>query len=94
MAFVMKEWKDRIAEFAGRRRLTDVDTGTEMVVDVERDEGFVSQTGDMFSAQNMNDLEQRINTAFGGLSFVVCTQADFDAIGNGRPADTLYIIRG
>lgn len=93
MAFVMKEWKDRKAEFIGRRRLID-EAGKETVVDVERDEGFVSQPGDMFSAVNMNDLEQRIYDAFGGLSFVICTQADFDAIGSGKPTNTLYIIRG
>lgn len=63
MAFVKKEWKDRFTEFAGRRRLTDVETGAETVVDVERDEGLVSQAGDAFSAVNMNDLEQRIYDA-------------------------------
>ena len=57
MAFIKKEWKDRLAEFAGRRRLTNIDTGEEMIVDVERDEGLVSQTGDSFSGKNMNDLE-------------------------------------
>lgn len=64
MGFVKKEWKDRLAEFAGRRRLTDVTTGVETVVDVERDEGLVSQAGDAFSAANMNGLEQRIYDAF------------------------------
>ena len=64
MAFIKKEWKDRLAEFAGRRRLTNIDTGEEMIVDVERDEGLVSQTGDSFSGKNMNDLEDRIEAAF------------------------------
>lgn len=64
MAFIKKEWKDRLAEFAGRRRLTNIDTGAEMTVDVERDEGLVSQVGDSFSGKNMNDLEGRIEAAF------------------------------
>jgi len=64
MAFIKKEWKDRLSEFAGRRRLTNIDTGEEMTVDVERDEGLVSQTGDSFSGKNMNDLEGRIEAAF------------------------------
>lgn len=68
MAFKKKEWKDRLAEFAGRRRLVDVDTGEEQVVDVSRDEGLVSQEGDAFSATNMNDLESRIESAVNSAS--------------------------
>ena len=62
--FVPKEWKDRLAEFAGRRKLTNVSTGEETTVDVSRAEGEVSQAGDAFSAANMNDLEQRIKDGF------------------------------
>lgn len=68
MAFVKKMWKDRLSEFAGRRRLTDVSTGTSTVVDVTRDEGEVSQQGDAFSAANMNDLENRIGDEFNQLN--------------------------
>ena len=64
MSFVTKEWKDRLAEFAGRRKLTNVSTGEETTVDVSRAEGEVSQAGDAFSAANMNDLEQRIKDGF------------------------------
>ena len=64
MAFVPKEWKDRLVEFAGRRKLTNVSTGEETIVDVARNEGTVSQEGDAFSAANMNDLEQRIKDGF------------------------------
>ena len=63
MAFIKKEWKDRLAEFAGRRTLTDIATGISQTVDVTRAEGQISQIGDAFSAQNMNDLEQRIGDA-------------------------------
>lgn len=64
MAFEIRAWLDRLAEFPGRRRLINADTGEESVVDVERDEGMVQQAGDAFSAANMNDLEQRIAEAF------------------------------
>ncbi len=63
MAFQKKTWADRIAEFITRRTLTYEDNTT-AVVTVERNEGEVSQTGDAFSAENMNDLENRINDAF------------------------------
>ena len=62
--FVPKEWKDRLAEFAGRRKLINVSTGEETTVDVSRAEGEVSQAGDAFSAANMNNLEQRIKDGF------------------------------
>lgn len=64
MAFVTKEWKDRLVEFAGRRKLKNVTTGAETVFDVSRSEGAVSQAGDAFSAANMNNLEQRIKNEF------------------------------
>lgn len=69
--FEVKVWKDRIAEFISRRTLTYEDSTT-AVVTVERNEGEVSQTGDAFSAENMNGLEQRIASEFeiveGGLA--------------------------
>lgn len=61
--FAKKTWADRIAEFITRRTLTYEDNST-AVVTVERNEGEVSQVGDAFSAQNMNDLEDRIYDAF------------------------------
>ena len=64
MAFVTKTWKDRMVEFAGRRKLKNVSTNEAVLYDVSRSEGTVMQTGDSFSATNMNDLEQRIKTEF------------------------------
>lgn len=64
MAFQKKTWKDRLVEFAGRRILTNISTGQSQTVDVTRSEGQISQTGDAYSAANMNDLEQRISDAF------------------------------
>lgn len=64
MAFVTKTWKDRMVEFAGRRKLKNVSTNEAALYDVSRSEGTVMQAGDSFSATNMNDLEQRIKTEF------------------------------
>lgn len=64
MAFTMKTWVDRVVEYAGRRKLKNVTTGTEELVDVARSEGTVSKEGDAFSAENMNNLEQRIHDTF------------------------------
>ena len=63
MTFEQKTWKDRVAEFINRRILTKEDGSTELVT-VARSEGTVSQEGDGFTANNMNDLEQRIANAF------------------------------
>lgn len=61
MQFQKKTWKDRLSEFPGRRKLKDVNTNAESVYDVSRAEGETFQAGDAFSAENMNDLEQRID---------------------------------
>ena len=64
MAFKKKTWIDRMVEFAGRRKITNLSTSAAQIIDVERAEGAVSQEGDAFSAENMNDLEKRISDAF------------------------------
>lgn len=66
MAFEKKTWKDRITEYPTRRVLTKSD-GTKETVTVSRSEGTVSQEGDAFSAENMNDLESRIATVAEGI---------------------------
>lgn len=64
MAFVTKTWKDRISEYPNRRTIND---GTvTKVVTVGRDEGTVTEAGDGFTAENMNDLETRIANAISG----------------------------
>lgn len=64
MAFVKKTWKDRISQYPNRRTIND--GYTTKVVTVGRDEGTVTQAGDVFNAANMNDLENRIQAAIGG----------------------------
>ena len=66
MAFVPKTWKDRISEYPNRRTIND-GVVTKQVT-VARDEGTITEAGDAFNAANMNDLEQRINNAFGEVS--------------------------
>lgn len=67
MGFAKKTWQNRLVEYAGRRKLTNVSTGTQQVVDVAREEGSVSQEGSAFDAANMNDLEQRISDGIKGV---------------------------
>lgn len=97
MAYEKKEWKDRVTEYPTRRNLVKEGGDTETVT-VERNEGNVSQEGDAFSAENMNDLEQRI-----GDGFDVCTTSAViryiqvvDALPEdaAQHPDTLYIIAG
>ena len=68
MPFITKEWVDRLVEFAGRRKLSNVSTGEETIVDVAREEGIVLQEGNAFGATEMNDLEQRIADGFNSLN--------------------------
>ena len=68
MAFAKKTWKARLVEFAGRRALKNVSTEETVIYDVTRNEGTVSQAGDAFSATNMNDLENRIESEFNNLN--------------------------
>lgn len=63
MGFLSKIWKDRVSEYPNRRILTDED-GNESLVTVARSEGNISEVGDSFSAENMNDLEQRVADGF------------------------------
>ena len=67
MAFSKKTWVDRIAEYPTRRRLKKSD-GSDEIVTVSREEGTISQEGDAFNAENMNDLETRISEEFTSLN--------------------------
>ncbi len=52
-------------------------------------------SGMALSAAAGNNLQQQIhsvNTSLGGLKFVSCTQAQYDALGSGRPSNTIYFI--
>ena len=72
MAFVKKTWKDRISQFPNRRTVNDGYTTKQ--VTVGRDEGTITEEGDSFDAANMNDLEQRIEDAYGDISQMVADE--------------------
>ena len=74
MAYVKKTWKPRISQYPGRRRM--VGTGEANTYDITRAEGTVTQTGDAFSAANMNDLETRIGNEFTSLNNNLAGKAD------------------
>ena len=84
MAFVTKTWKDRLVEYAGRRKLKNVATGEEILIDVSRSEGTVNQAGDAFSAANMNNLEQRIKTEFDSVNSSLNEQPTFEYDSTGK----------
>lgn len=102
MAFVTKTWKDRLVEYAGRRKLKNVATGEEVLMDVSRSEGTVSQAGDAFSAANMNNLEQRIKNEFDTVNSSLQDQPTFEYDETGKitgyktkvGADTVFPFSG
>lgn len=47
-------FKDRIVEFPGRIKLTNVADGTEATYDVERAEGTITDPGTLINASNMD----------------------------------------
>ena len=63
MVFSLKTWVNRISEYPNRRKLTHEDGSTELVT-VARAEGQISAEGNAFSAEEMNDLENRIKDGF------------------------------
>lgn len=63
MAFQKKVWQSRVSDYPNRRLLISTDGTFNQVVTVTRDEGTITTPGDAFSADNMNDLEDRIEAA-------------------------------
>lgn len=61
--WVKKIWKNRTTEFPTRRTLMKED-GSSEIVTVTRNEGTVSEEGDAFDANTMNNLEERIDAGF------------------------------
>ncbi len=80
MGFIKKIWKDRISEFPTRRSLTKTD-GTSELVTVARSEGMISEEGDAFSAENMNDFENRVANGFSELNEKILAETvDFGVV--------------
>ena len=62
--FSKKTWKDFIAEYPNRRKIKNVDTQEEQIVEVQLDVGTIQENGDKWQMSSMNDLEDRIDSAF------------------------------
>ena len=71
--FTAKTWKNRVSQYPNRFTSTD-ESGTSTVVTLERNNGEVSQTGDPFDEDTMNDLESRIASSLTDHDFVISTE--------------------
>lgn len=92
MAFKKKTWVDRMVEYAGRRKITNVTTMAAQIVDVERAEGVVSEEGTAINAVNMNDFEQRTADAFSAVQQdIEGINSDLDECTFERREDGAYI---
>ncbi len=60
MAFSLKTWVNRISEYPNRRKLTHEDGQQHGTCDRSASRGQISAEGNAFSAEEMNDLENRI----------------------------------
>lgn len=82
-------WEDRVSEYPTRRKLTDTTTLEEKQYTVARDEGTVTTEGTPFTAYYMNNLEGRINTAFGLVPETLSGTSD-PTSSTGKNGDTYY----
>lgn len=65
MSYSRKTWVDRQSQTPTQRKLTNINDLTDIkYVTVERDEGTVTVQGDVFDAQTMNNLEERVANGF------------------------------
>lgn len=71
--FTAKTWKNRVSQYPNRFTSTD-ESGTSTVVTLERNNGEVSQTGDPFDEDTMNDLESRIASSLTDHDFTISTE--------------------
>lgn len=66
--FNMRAWRNRVTQFPTRRKITiESQSATQITGAITRDEGTIIDEGDALDATNLNDLEERINTAFGAV---------------------------
>lgn len=70
--FTKGNWENRNVQYPKRRRLTEVE-GQPNIYDVDREEGTIISEGSAFSAENMNGLENRIETAFDSIETKINT---------------------
>ena len=73
--FNMKAWRNRVTQFPTRRKITiESQSATQITGAITRDEGTIADEGDALDATNLNDLEERINTAFGAVEADIGTK--------------------
>lgn len=70
--FTKGNWENRNVQYPKRRRLTEVE-GQPNIYDVDREEGTIVSEGSAFSAENMNGLENRIESAFDSIETKINT---------------------
>lgn len=63
MAFISKTWEDIQCQYPNRYRAVKTDLSEEQVT-MLNDFGTISVSGDVFDAATMNNLEDRIDSAF------------------------------
>lgn len=81
--FLQKEWKDYLAEHPNRRRLKIIGSSeNELIVEVIRDVGTVTEEGDLWSAENMNNMESRLGDSFNEIGRVIGNPEVYSQIGS------------
>lgn len=62
--YVQKVWVDRDSQYPDRRVLIDIDTNVAKTYDIQRAEGVIREEGTQLTAENFNNLENRIASQF------------------------------
>lgn len=73
--YVSKVWKDLQAEYPTRYTLLKSDQSQE-VVTIQNNFGTITESGDVFDKQTMEDLESRINAGFQSVEDITAGTTD------------------
>ncbi len=73
--YVSKVWKDLQAEYPTRYTLLKADQSQE-VVTIQNNFGTITESGDVFDKQTMEDLESRINAGFQSVEEITAGTVD------------------
>jgi hypothetical protein len=73
--YVSKVWKDLQAEYPTRYTLLKSDQSQE-VVTIQNNFGTITESGDVFDKQTMEDLESRINAGFQSVEEITAGTTD------------------
>ena len=73
--YVSKVWKDLQAEYPTRYTLLKSDQSSE-VVTIQNNFGTITESGDVFDKQTMEDLESRINAGFQSVEDITAGTTD------------------